>query len=99
MSRIPAFLLGMATGAMLLYGAMHYHVVRADDGFHFIAKSPAHLSEAYVDVRHFTVADWSAHPMLAASLARANKQNLMGGSVVGTIQEEVDQLLPSWPDE
>jgi hypothetical protein len=89
----------MAVGAMLLYGAMHFHVVRANDGFHFIAKTPAHLSEAYVDVRHFTVADWNEHPALATSLVRANKQNLMGGSVVGSIKEEVNQLLPPWPDE
>lgn len=93
------FLLGVATGAMLLYGAMTFHLVRASDGVHFVAKVPAHLSEVYVDIRQFGVADWADHPQLAAALVHANRQDLLGQSAVGAIQDGVHQLVPSWPSE
>ena len=54
MRRISTFLLGMATGAMLLHGATMYHVVRAADGIHLIPKQPPRLAETYVDIRTFT---------------------------------------------
>jgi hypothetical protein len=99
MSRLPSFLLGMAMGAMLLYGAMHFHVVRARDGVHLVAKIPPHLSEAYVDVRQFGVADWSNHPQLTAALVQANQQSLMQDSAVGALQDSVNKVLPSWPNQ
>ena len=37
---------GMATGAILLYAATLYHVVRANDGFHFVEKLQPRLAEA-----------------------------------------------------
>ena len=80
MKRISSFLLGMATGAMLLHAATLYHVVRASDGVHFIAKQPARLSETYVDIRSFSMTDWAAHPQLASALVQANQQQLIGES-------------------
>lgn len=99
MSRLPSFLVGMAIGAMLLYGAMQYHLVRARDGFHLVAKDPPRLSEAYVDVRGFGLSDWSSHAQLSAELVRADKQYLMKDSALGALQESAGEALPSWPSQ
>ncbi len=97
MSRLSSFLLGMVAGAGLLRGATLYHVVRASDGFHFIAKQPARLSETYTDIRAFTMTDWAAHPQLVTALVQAHQQQLLGDSAVGTLQEKATQLLPDLP--
>lgn len=100
MSRLSTFLMGMATGAALLHGATMYHVVRASDGFHFVAKQPARLSETYVDIRSFTMSDWAGHPQLASALVQANQQQLLGDSAASSIQDSANQLmpaLPAWP--
>jgi hypothetical protein len=97
MSRFSSFLLGMATGAILLYGATLYHVVRAPDGFHFVKKQQPRLSETYVDIRAFTMTDWASHPQLASALVQANQQQLLGDSAAGSLLEGIKQALPAWP--
>ncbi|MEX2309007.1 MAG: hypothetical protein WD738_15510 [Pirellulales bacterium] len=99
MSRLSSFLLGIATGAALLHAVMSYHVMRASDGFHLVAKQPARMSEAFVDIRSFSMADWASRPQLAADLVRANKQYLLGDSAAAAIQGNVQQLLPAWPKQ
>jgi hypothetical protein len=96
MSRLSTFLMGMVAGAGLLQAATNYHVVRASDGFHVIAKQPARLSETYVDIRRFTMSDWASRPQLATALVQANQQQLLGDSAAATAQEQADQLLPDW---
>jgi len=97
MSRLASFLCGVVAGAALLHFAMNYHVVRSRDGFDLIAKQPARLSEAYVDIRAFGINDWAGRPQLAAALVKANKQHLLGDSAAQAIQQSVQQLLPNWP--
>jgi hypothetical protein len=87
----------MATGAMLLQGASTYHIVRANDGFHLVAKKPARLAETYVDVRSYTMTDWAGHPQLATALVQANRQHLVGDSALKSVQETANQLMPAWP--
>jgi hypothetical protein len=99
MSRLSSFLLGAVTGAALLYAAMNFQVMRAGDGFHFVAKRPARLSETFVDIRAFSMTDWAGHPQLATALVQADKQYLLGDSAAGAIQEGVNQLLPVWPKQ
>jgi hypothetical protein len=99
MSRFSSFVLGMVAGALILYAAMNFHVVRASDGFHFVNKQPPRMSEAYVDVRRFGVTDWASHPQLASALVLANKQQLLGDSAGGAIQEGLNQLVTPWPEQ
>lgn len=99
MPRLPSFLLGMATGAALLYVATNYHVMRAGDGFHLVAKQSPRLSDTFVDIRAFSMADWAGRPHLAAALVQAKKEYLLGDSAAAAIQENVKQLLPAWPKE
>jgi hypothetical protein len=94
MSRISSFLLGMVTGGAVLHAATAYHLVRASDGFHVVAKQPARLSETYVDVRKFTMADWASRPQLASALVQANQAHLLGDSTASSIQSGVNGLLP-----
>jgi hypothetical protein len=93
-SRISTFVFGMVVGAGLLLAAMSYHVVRASDGVHVIAKKPARLNEIYVDIRSYSVAEWTNHPLLASDLVQANKQYLLGDSTAGALQQGLNQLLP-----
>jgi hypothetical protein len=95
MRRISTFLMGMATGAMLLHGATMYHLVRAADGFHFIPKQPPRLAETYVDIRAFTMEEWAGHPQLASAAVQAGQQQLLGDAAAGTIQETLNSALPA----
>ena len=99
MSRFGSFLLGVVIGAALLHVAMNFHVVRATDGFHMVAKQPARFSEVYVDIRQYSMSDWAGHPQLASDLVQANKQNLIGGSATNAIQDGINQLAPAWPKQ
>lgn len=95
MPRIFSFLLGVAAGVMLCFGATNYHVVRAQDGFHLVHKQRARLAEAYVDVRKFGVGDWSSHSELAAALVADNKQSIMTDAAANSVQDGLSQL-PNW---
>jgi hypothetical protein len=97
MPRIFSFFTGMVAGAFLTMGAMNFHVVRAQDGFHLVHKIRPQLSETYLDVRSFGVSDWSAHPDLVADLLHDNQQSLMQGSAANSLQQGAQQLTPSWP--
>jgi hypothetical protein len=97
MPRLSSFLFGMVAGAGLLQGVTTYHIVRASDGLHFIAKQPPRLGETYVDIRSFSMTDWSARPQLASGLVQANQQQLLGGSAATALQDKAKQLLPDWP--
>lgn len=99
MSRWSSFLSGAVTGAALIFVVMSFHVMRADDGFHFVAKQPARLSETFVDIRDFSISDWAGHPQLATALVQANKQYLLGNSAAGALREGANQLLPDWPKQ
>jgi hypothetical protein len=84
----------MVVGAVLLYTAMNYHVIRSRDGIHLVVKRPARLSESFVDIREFSMADWTAHPQVATALVQANKQHLLGDSATSSIHQSLNQLLP-----
>jgi hypothetical protein len=101
MSRFSSFVLGLAMGALVLYAAMNYHVVRAGDGFHLVHKQPPRMGETYVDIRSFDMSDWVGRPQLTSALVGANEQRLLGESATDAIQDgiqQVDQLLPAWPE-
>jgi hypothetical protein len=57
----------------------------------------ARLAEAYVDVRQFGAADWTAHPDLVAAIVQEKKQHLMQEAAASAIQDGVNQVLPNWP--
>ena len=93
MRRIMSFIFGMITGGILLYGAMHYHVIRAQDGYHLVPKSSARIAATYVDIREFTVADFAEHADIVEALILADKRDLMGNAASGALQNGLDRLL------
>lgn len=97
MGRLGTFIFGMFCGAALLFAAMHYHVVRTGEGFYFVPKISKNLSDPYVDVRDFGLADWQQHRALAAAIMKNNQAELMGEPAMQNfrtrIRSAVDELL------
>ena len=82
LSRLSWLISGMVLGAVLTLGAQRYHVVHTKDGLTLVPKRNATLSDAYVDVRTWGVADWSKHPDLLWSLHSNNRTDILGGTQV-----------------
>ncbi len=93
MRRLMTFIFGMVTGGVLLYGALNYHIIRANDGFHLVPKTGTRLAGTYVDIREMTVADLANHADILDALIRANKQQLLKNTATGALQNGLDRLL------
>ena len=93
MLRIPSFFAGVLVGAGLVFTALKYHLVRADDGFHLVPKLSAQFSEAFVDIRQFELSDWNDHRSLAAALMQADKGNLVSESADNNLRRSLDHVL------
>ncbi|QDS92590.1 hypothetical protein FF011L_13370 [Roseimaritima multifibrata] len=89
MGRISTFFFGMICGAGLLWGAMHYHVVRTTDGFYFVPKLSKNLTDPYVDVRAFGLSDWQQHRPLAAAIMQNNQSQLLGDASMTTFKDRI----------
>jgi hypothetical protein len=96
MGRLQSFLFGLVLGGAAMFGALQYHVVRAEDGLHFIPKVAPGLQDVYVDIRHFGVEDWDRHRSLAMSLLHANKSDLMKDSATGYLRDSLDNALKAF---
>lgn len=92
MRRMYGFIFGIGLGALACLGAMNYHMVRAQDGFHLVQKQQARLGQAYVDTRQFNATDWTEHPELVASLRADNEQVLVNEASLGLLQNGVNRL-------
>lgn len=93
MRRLMVFFLGMVVGGGLLYTAEHYHLVRAQDGFHWIPKMELKLAATYVDIRNFTPADWARHADVAMAITQAGQGQLLENSATQSLQEGLHGLL------
>ncbi|MCO6457359.1 MAG: hypothetical protein J5I93_18830 [Pirellulaceae bacterium] len=93
MGRLSSFLAGLLVGAAVMFTALKYHVVRANDGWHLIPKLQSDFSQTYVDVRQFTPADWNEHRELAVAIVKADKGHLMSDSALGHVRQAVDSVL------
>ncbi len=93
MRRWGTFLLGMAVGAAVLYVALNYHLVRASDGLHLIAKVDAGMADTYVDITEFGPADWANHVDVAMALVQAGRRDLVESATSGALRKGLDRLL------
>lgn len=93
MGRFGTFLLGFLVGGATVYSSLHYHVVRADDGFHMVPKLTSTFSETYVDVRNFGFEEWNQHRSLALALAQSDKGYLVQGIAVDALQNTMNDLF------
>jgi hypothetical protein len=93
MGRFHSFLLGVIVGGAAVFGAMKYHIVRADDGLYFVPKITAGFREIYVDIRNYGLEDWNQHRNVALALIQANKSHLLKDSAVNYFRDSVDGAL------
>lgn len=87
------FFFGMITGAVLMYGSMHYHLVRGDDGFFLVPKISNNLQDVYVDIREFTLEDWKDHKPLAAAIMKSNRSEVLSDSALSGFRNDVHSLV------
>ena len=87
------FLFGMITGAALLFLAMHYHVVRGNEGVHLVPKISNNLSDVYVDTREFGLGDWKNHKPLAAAIMKSEQSHLLEGAPLESFRLSVQGLV------
>lgn len=95
MRRLMTFFLGMVTGGVLLYGALNFHIIRANDGYHLVPKMESKIAATYVDIRSFTFVDWKQHTDIAAALVRAEKDELMQSAASDALNQSLDKWLSS----
>ncbi|MEY2612834.1 MAG: hypothetical protein RL069_1646 [Planctomycetota bacterium] len=93
MNRIESFLIGLAVGIATLYLTMHFTVVRATDGFHWIPKVNAKLDLPYEDVRDFKAEHWQRRPALTMSIIKARKAYLMDEQSVQKFKQTTNRML------
>jgi hypothetical protein len=93
MGRIGSFLLGIIVGAVAVYGSLNYHLVRAQDGFHFVPKVASTFDEVFVDIREFGPTEWNDHRSLAVALVKADKEHLIGDSTAHHFRQSLHSVL------
>ena len=96
MGRFHSFLFGLVLGGASVFGALKYHVVRAEDGVHFVPKVTPGFQEVYVDIRSFSFDDWNKHRSLAMALVQANQGHLMKDAASGYFRDSIDNVLRSF---
>ncbi len=93
------FFIGMFCGAAVLFVAMHYHVVRGNEGVVLVPKISNNLSDVYVDIREFDLPQWEQHKPLAAAIMKSNQAHLLENSAHrsfgNAVRELVDNLFRS----
>lgn len=95
------FFFGLFVGAALMYTALHYHLVRGDEGIFLVPKVTNQLGDAYVDIRGFTLEDWKQHKPLAAAMMKSNRSEILSDDTLGGFKDGlhsvVDRLFSEEP--
>ncbi|MBB3206951.1 MULTISPECIES: hypothetical protein [Pirellulaceae] len=87
------FFFGVILGAALMYGAMHYHLVRGQDGIFMVPKVTSDLGDIYVDIRGFTLEDWKQHKPLAAAIMNSDRSEVLADSTLSGFRDNVHSLV------
>ena len=85
--------MGMICGAALLLIAMHYHIVRGNDGIVLVPKISNNLADVYVDIREFDLQQWKNHKPLAAAIMKSNQAHLLEDSAHQSFGNTVKDLF------
>ncbi len=93
MRRSSTFLIGVAVGAALLYGVLHFHLINASSGLHLVPKVESQLAGTYVDIRSFGPREWLEHPEVFIALQRADRGDLLNSAADGALRKGLDRLL------
>lgn len=94
MNRLGAFLLGLVLGVAVTFLGLRYHVVRANDTIHLVARQGGgQLDDLYVDIREFDLKAWNEHRSLAIDLIAAKKEHLIGDTTKNSLRKKLDTLF------
>ena len=99
MRRFFAALFFTALGGGLVYFAFTYHVVFAAEGLLLVPKHQASLADTYADVREWTVTEWQDHGLLARSLAKHGRTDVIVEPAANTmLRDFFDGFRGTQPD-
>ncbi|TWU11102.1 hypothetical protein [Allorhodopirellula heiligendammensis] len=87
------FLSGLVVGAIVMYTAMHFHLVRGQNGVFVVAKVTSDLSDVFVDIRGFTVEDWKQHKPLAAAIIQSDRSEVLDDATLDSFREGVHSVV------
>ena len=87
------FIFGAVIGAAALYGSMSFHVVQAEDGYHFVPKTALTFRDTFVDIRQFNFMDWRDHVPLAEAIMNSQRHELVRDSAQSAVQNAFENLL------
>ncbi len=92
------FFAGMVCGAGLVLLAMHYHIVRGNDGVFLVPKISSNLTDTYVDIRDFRLGDWQEHKSVAAALVKNNRSDQLEGASLDTVKSKIGGVVDGFFD-
>jgi hypothetical protein len=94
MRRLSTFIFGMVAGGLLIYVALNYHLIHAQDGLHMVPKVDATLASTYVDVRGLGISDLAQYPEVAMAISKAGRQDLLQSIATNSLGAEIDRMVP-----
>ncbi len=94
-----SFVTGSVLGGALVYGSLCWHVLRTDDGYEFVRKTSGDFAETYVDVRDFSMSDWSTHKTLSADIVASKKERLFQAAAVQPVTQMISQPVSQMSNE
>lgn len=87
------FFMGLVVGAVVMYTAMHFHIVRGQNGVFLVSKVTSDLSDIYIDIRGFTLNDWKQHKPLAAAIIKSDRSELLNDATLTGFRENVHSVV------
>jgi hypothetical protein len=96
MSRLTAFLLGVAAGAAALFAMENFYLVRSNESFHVIPKVASKLEIPYRDIRNYAVEDWRNDPSLAMALIKSKNEELAVGTDLQNMHSQLEEFVRSF---
>ena len=99
MGRLGIFVCGFLIGGLTVFLSLHYHIVRAHDGWHAISKVNPRFTETYVDIREFGMLQWQQHLGLMAAIVKAEKRELLVNAPLQSLRDAFDNAIDSFDTE
>lgn len=81
---------GMVAGFLVAVGAMNYHFLRTENSLAIVPKAHAKLANTYVDIRAWTVSDWTAHPDMVLTLIQNDRADLLPGGQLASWKKLIE---------
>ena len=75
-----------------MFVALQFHMIRSEDGFRLVPRTPQpSLGLSFVDLRHWTAADYTDRPEVARALVAHGDTDLVASSMTDNLLETVSE--------